>query len=247
MPNLLNAIDSDVAGTFTINNCEYIMNTIELSDSAMGIIQNSLQGSPLQFTLTDYKNYVWNGSIPATAATTFAVPIPAKFSSLKSILIASRDSSTGLGTATYFPCSSCKFSLTQYYFRIGSSVYPSKFPTTVGEYFAELLKATGSMSDMNNQPAIDYDSYIVDTNIASNDTASKVDTRNSGSFYVGLDLENFPTADRSHIFAGYNSNTDDIFYYPSFASQSAVNVRFDAYAMFDSVLVFENNTCYVKF
>jgi hypothetical protein len=68
-----------------------------------------------------------------------------------------------------------------------------------------------------------------------------------------LDLENFPTSDRSHIFAGYNSNTDDIYFYPTYTLRNgaqggnAINVKFLAYAMFDSVLAFENNTAYVKF
>jgi hypothetical protein len=247
-PNLLNVVATDQAGTFVVNNVEYIMNTVELSDSAMSIIQNSLQGTPLQFTATSYRNYVWNGSIPA-GGTSFAVPIPAKFSSLKSILIAQRNATNGVGTATYFPCSSCKFSLSQYYFRIGPTVYPSKYPSSSAEYFAELLKATGSMSDILNTPAIDYDSYNFDLNVACNDSVatSRPDSVHSGSFYVGLDLESFPTADRTHIFSGYNSNNDDIFYYPTFPTQTAVNVRFDAYAMHDVVYVFENNTCYIKY
>jgi hypothetical protein len=51
------------------------MNTIELSDNAMGIIQNSLNGEPLQFCVTDYRNYVWNGVLPNNAATCAVYPI----------------------------------------------------------------------------------------------------------------------------------------------------------------------------
>ena len=71
---------------------------------------------------------------------------------------------------------------------------------------------------------------------------------NSASFYVGLDLENYANSDKSQIFAGWNSATDDIYYIPTFAGQTvATVVRFDAMALFDSLLVFENNTCYVKY
>jgi len=70
----------------------------------------------------------------------------------------------------------------------------------------------------------------------------------SGSFYVGLDLENYANSDKSQIFAGWNSSTDDIYYIPTFAAQIAATVvRFDSFALFDSLLVFENNTCYVKY
>ena len=89
VPNLLNAVASDQDGTFKLTDVEYVMNTIELSDGAMSIIQNSLNGEPLQFCVTDYKNYVWNGALPNDASTSFSVPIAAKFSSLKSIIIAS--------------------------------------------------------------------------------------------------------------------------------------------------------------
>ncbi len=73
-------------------------------------------------------------------------------------------------------------------------------------------------------------------------------TTGSGSFYIGLDLENYVSAPKDSIFAGYNSNTDDIYAIMNFAAQGAAqNARFDAFAMFDCVLVFEHNTCYVRF
>ena len=258
VPNLLNAMTSDKVGTFQLSNVEYIMNTIELSDNAMGIIQNSLNGEPLQFCVTDYRNYVWNGAIPAASATSFSVPINAKFSSLKSILVAQRDTAK-TGSVTYFPCSSNTFSLSQYYFRIGPNVVPSKYPTTTAEFVSELLKAGGSLGDLYYTPAIDNASYTQALPLANTDLYTAAATAgantfrysavSSGSFYVGLDLENYCTADRTSIFAGYNSNTDDIFYTPSFASQAnaIANIRFDSFACYDAVMVFQNDTVYCKF
>jgi len=74
-------------------------------------------------------------------------------------------------------------------------------------------------------------------------------TINSGSFYIGIDLENYTSADRSTVFAGYNSNTDDIYLIANFGGMDAAvpSHRFDSYAMFDSVIVFQNGTAYVKF
>jgi len=258
VPSLFNAMASDKTGKFTLGDVEYVMNTIELSDNAMGIIQNSLNGEPLQFCVTDYRNYVWNGAIPAAAATSFSVPINAKFSSLKSILVAQRDTAK-TGAATYFPCSSNVFSLSQYFFRIGANVVPAKYPTTTAEFFSEVQKAVGSIGDLNYCPAVDLDSYTQSLPLANTDlwtlaATAGTDTyqfsnTSSGSFYVGLDLENYATADRTNIFAGYNSNTDDIFFTPSFASQTnaIANIRFDSFAMYDAVLVFQNDTVYCKF
>lgn len=240
-PTIQNVIASDLVATtstFSISDVEFIMNTIELSDSAMSTINSSLGGSPLQFTITEYRNQIWTG----TGSTSYAVPLPFKFSSIKSIIIAQRDSTTGVGTASKFPISSIKAGLTSYYFRIGPTTMPPKAPSTNEEFFAEAIKAMGSMSDVLYNPAINYDSYIQDTNTTATTVADNV---HSGSFYVGLDLENYATADRTSIFAGYNSNTEDIFFYPTYSA--AVGIRYDAFCMFDTVLVFENGTCYAKF
>ena len=120
---------------------------------------------------------------------------------------------------------------------------PTKPPETLTEMFCEVLKAIGSMSDLNHQPAIEKTSYEMAVSAAN--TASGA--INSGSFYIGLDLENYSTASKDSIFAGYNSNTDDIFAVVNLTPAAAITPRLDAFAMFDSVIVFENNTAYRKF
>ena len=235
------ALNVSQATTISLSNVEYVANFIELSDSAMGMIYSSLQGSPLQFVVPSYRNYQYSYTL-ANAQTQVSFPIPAKFSSLKSILISVRDKLTG--ALTYFPFSSCTKQIIDYSFRVGSTIMPTKNPSTPQEMFSEVLKAVGSMSDLNHQPSIEKSSYTLQDSVANN----AVGTVNSGSFYIGLDLEAYSNADKSSIFAGYNSNTDDIFAIMNFSAQGAnTNVRFDAFAMFDQVVVFENNTAYCKF
>ena len=127
--------------------------------------------------------------------------------------------------------------------------------------FAEACKAIASISDLNHHPSIEFASYTVDISAANNDAMNTLatatmnsSTTNSGSFYVGLDLENYANSDKLQIFAGWNSSTDDIYYIPTFGTSAlngiitaAVTARFDAFALFDSLLVFENNTAYVKY
>jgi len=237
--NALNA--SQTINSIVLTNVEYVANFIELSDNAMGMIYSSLQGAPLQYVVPSYRNYQYSYSL-GVAQTQVSFPVPAKFSSLKSIIVSVRDKLTG--AATFFPFSSCTMQIIDYSFRVGSTIMPTKNPTTLQEMFCEVLKAVGSMSDLNHQPSIEKTSYTLQGSVA-NDAPGSV---NSGSFYLGLDLESYSNADKSAIFAGYNSNTDDIFCIMNFAAQSAATtVRFDAFAMFDQVLVFENNTAYVKF
>ena len=80
-------------------------------------------------------------------------PIPAKFSSLQSLFCCLRDK--GTGDLTYYPFSSVSNCIESYYFRIGSQIMQTKAPNTFSEVFSELLKAIGSMSDVNHQPSIE--------------------------------------------------------------------------------------------
>ena len=249
------AMNTTDAATFSINNCEYIAQMIELSDNAMNIIRESQNGQPLQFVNPDYRNYQFNAALP-NAITQISMPIPAKFSSLKSLFVTIRDTAKN-GTITYFPYSCNKFYLTSYFFRIGAQVIPSKIPDSTAEIFSETCKAIGSMSDLNHQPSIELSSFTQDialvntgdTNIALATNFVQSSSINSGSFYVGLDLENYANSDKGAIFSGWNSNTDDIYFIPTFAANNpaVAAARFDAFANFDTVLVFENGTAYVKY
>ena len=128
---------------------------------------------------------------------------------------------------------------------------PSKPCTLVSEMFAECLKAIGSLSDLNHAPAIDFDTYNIDVTEVSNETVNVIPTKMSSSFYVGIDLENYSGADRSQLFSGTNTSSDDIFYNATYAGNAgnadSVNLTLDAFACYDSVIIFENGTAYVKY
>ena len=254
VPACQNGMCIEKASTFAITNCEYIAQMIELSDNAMNIIRESQNGQPLQFVNPDYRNYQYNFALANGTNTQVTMPIPAKFSSLKSLFVAIRDSGK-VNSITYFPYSCNKFGISSYFFRIGSVVMPSKVPDSIPEMFSEAVKAIGSMGDLNHQPSIELTSYSQDApaansgdvSVAFNTAIYAVSAINSGSFYVGLDLENYANSDKAAIFSGWNSNTDDIYFIPSFTAPSAITARFDSFALFDTVLVFENGTCYVKY
>jgi hypothetical protein len=235
------------AALINITNCEYVANFIELGDPAMQIIYSSLQGEPLQFVVPDFRNYQFSLTLTQNVSTQVAMPIPAKFSSLKALLVTARDKGTGT-YGGFFPFSSVTTGIQDYQFRIGSQIMPPKSPSTLAEMYSETLKAMGSIGDINYQPSIDKKSYATVSSTASTDSAVSVSSVSSGSFYIGLDLENYCAAPKDTIFAGYNSNTDDVFFVGNFYRTDATAViRFDAFANFDSVVVCDNNTCYVRF
>ena len=261
--------------TFAITNCEYIAQFIELGDEAMRGVYGALAGEPMQLVMPEYRNYQYNAQLSSGTSTQINMPIPAKFSSLKSLLITCRDK--GTGQAAYFPSSSVSQGISQYQFRLGSQVVPSKPPDTLQEMFEEVVKAVSSISDLQHEPSIEKFSYQLynsvsvaggannvqplGTNAAfavSTDAVagSTVGNASSGSFYVGLDLENYCAASKDGIFSGYNSNTDDIFWVPTYNQVSATaggintlnpQMRFDAFACFDQVLIFQDGTAFVKF
>lgn len=238
------AYGATLASSFVISNCEYVANFIELSDVAMGMIQQSLQGSPLQFVVPDYRNYQGSISLTNGTASQYNFPIPAKFSSLKSLFVTCRPQ--GTGAVTYFPYSSCVDGITDYYFRVGSQVMPTKAPNNIQEQFMEVIKAIGSISDLNHHPSIEKTSYSLNSNTVL--TLANNSAVNSGSFYIGLDLESYTNANKDSIFAGYNSNTDDIFCVINFGTNAVTSVaRLDAFALFDEVVVFENATAFVRY
>lgn len=251
------------ANIINFTNIEYVAQFIELGDSAMESIYQSLGQEPLQFVVGGYRNYQYNATIPNNVSTQISMPVPAKFSSLKSIIVSQRDQ---YGVATFFPYSSVSMGIQNYQWRCGSIVLPSKPPETIPEMFQELCKVAGSLADLTYQPSIEKFTYqyfnstnplitsnqTLGTNTAFTvqvDSSTSIGNGNSGSFYVGVDFENYPSAEKSKVFSGYNSNNDDIYFNPTYlqALGSTQNMRFDAFANFDMVLVFEANTCYSKF
>ena len=236
-------------GTISVSNVEFVANMIELSDEAMGMIVSSLQGEPLQFVIPSWSNY--QSTLPA-GQTQINCPIPAKYSSVKSLFSCFRDQ---FNTVRYMPCSSVSSSLSSYQYRIGSILAPLKACASNAEFFAEVLKAIGSMSDNYHSPAIDKNSYTLAASVQENATGASTlypytivkGNTISGSFYVGLDLEQFSNADKSSIFAGFNTNTDDIFLQLNYNTATPSALRIDTYALFDQVLVCANGTAFVRF
>jgi hypothetical protein len=243
--------------SFSLRNVEYVMNCIELSDSAIATIRNSTEGAPLQFVFSDYSNI--ETSFSASTGSTLAIPMSFKYASIRSLFIAMRDR-TKTDIERYFPFSNNSFNLSSYSFRIGSQVVPTKQPENYIEMYAELIKAIGSLSDLNHQPSIELTSFsggLYKSDDAGNTVTLPTQTPtsltgsdnvNSGSFYVGLDLENYPNSDKDRIFAGYNSKNDDIFFMPKYNTlAAATNISFGMYCMFDSLLTFQNGQAYVSF
>lgn len=237
--------------SFSFTGVNYCGEFLELPDSAVSAIK-AASSNPMQMVLPSWRAYTNSATVPNASQTQVSFPIPAKFSSLKNIVVASRNNAS-VGANAQFPLSHCAFGLGTsnsigYQFRIGSEVLPSTAPVTVPEMYNEAIKCFGSLADLRNQPSITAAAYALDAPVAVTNinTAS---TTESGSYLVGIDLEVYQGTDTSSIFAGTNTNTSDIFaiinYYQS--SGASITLLQTAFACYDQVLVYENGVCYARY
>jgi hypothetical protein len=236
------ASHAGLVDNFQINNLELVCSFIELSDDVIATLrQRQLNsGSPLQYVIPNYSNVTANATLP-NSTTTVTHQLSARYASLKSIFCTMRSRSEG--ALEFFPLSSTHFNLDNWRFRIGSQLIPSKQINNFQESYAELMKAIGSIADLNHEPSISLRTYATDAIpvACTEPTTGLNSTTKSNCFAIGLDLETYATSDRDRLWAGMNTLTSDVFLNATFgANASAPTVRFDFYSLYDQILVFEN-------
>ena len=227
------------ASAQVFNDVSLTCNFMELSDSAMAIIQNSLQGKPVEWVCGNYANYILNTSLTNSVANV-SMAVPAKFNSLKSLLFTFRPQTSAVGSGTAVGTArhgteSGKFSLLEYDARIGSRVVPSDKPNTLSQFYSEFLRAISSVGNLDHETNITKELY--NTNTGVDDKSSK--------FAIGFDLESYSSVDLSKTYQGLNTSTDDIFANFRFGAQGANttnNIRIDAYAYYDQLIVCQNGS-----
>lgn len=220
-----------------VDNVELVMNMMEISDSGMNIIKSAIGNSPVQWVVQDYRNYQFVSTLRATQ-TQFSISVPAKFNSLNSLFWTFRSSNNSSGVDTFPANESINFNLKEYFVRLGARTVPTKPPNTIPEFFTELLRAVGSPSDVNHECNIRNATYYK----AIPDINANVPV---GAFYLGLDLESYSNTDMTSVYSGYNSSTEDIFFTPTFNTNTSTDVRIDTYALFDCLISLENGVATV--
>jgi hypothetical protein len=211
--------------------------------------------SPLQYVVPNYSNVSVNATIFNGTVTRVTHQLSARYASLKSIFCTMRTKADG--ELTFFPLNSTHFDLKYWNFRIGSQLVPSKQISSLQESYCELLKAIGSVADLNHEPSINFNTYAKEAvPLGCTEVGTTLHaTTKSNCFAIGLDLETYATADRDNLWAGMNTLTSDVFLNADFGGNlggANQNVRFDFYSLFDQVLVFENgsirvvNTIYIN-
>jgi competence transcription factor ComK len=126
---------------------------------------------------------------------------------------------------------------------------PVKPPNTYPEFYSELLRAFGTVSDSNQECGISIEQYTKDVPAAITGAEGST-ASNTGAFYVGIDLESYSNVSNDTIYSGTNTSTDDIFAVFRFAAQGAGttnNIRIDSYALYDQLVLIQNGVCTVNY
>jgi hypothetical protein len=174
-------------------------------------------GTLLQYVIQLYAN-ITTISVLANANTSTSHNAPAKYASLRSLFCIIRSQADG--AITHFSQSSTHFNIVDWRLRIGSQIVPYKSPSSYAEHFSALLKAIGSLSDVNHEPTLNWYTYA--TNAIATANAETSQTMNQGTksdcFALGFDLETSANADKERIFSGMNTLNSDIFWNSNFGS-----------------------------
>ena len=236
--------------SFNMSQVNYCGEFLELNDASVAAIKAG-SSSPMQMVVPSWRSYTNSATIPAATQTEVSFPIPAKFSSLKCLLVATR-SSAATGVDSQFPMSHCAFGNGTAnvnrgpLFRIGAEVLPSTAPITHAEMYSEALKCFGSIADLQNQPSITLSAYTLDAPVAVTNinTAS---TTESGDFVIGIDTEIFQGTAGQSIFNGTNTQNADIYSIINYYSTGGITALQTGFACYDQVLVMDSGVCYARY
>ena len=242
--------------SFALSNVEIIGSFIELSDQALGVIQQSQMGQPLTLAVNRYSNLVYNATLN-NATTNVSCPVPFKYSSVQAIINSIRQHSAG--AITFDAYGSFNYNINEYWFAFGSESLPTKHPgssaTGGGDHqtmFNYYCSALGSPYDLDYSPCINlytYDTMTVP--VASTETANTYAgnlTSISGAFGIGQELVSFPSANQDQMFSGRNTSTEDIYHNMIFnANATTPAVRFDYYCLHHAVIICENGAAQIRF
>lgn len=214
--------------------CELHLTYIELSDEAESIVNSVIPPSgPMFLHSTAYRHYVSN--LPQLTTGTFSTLIPCRVASLKSLILLPRPTSTDTSATSYSLSSRANPSIANFWFRVGSSLIPSR-PITLwnqsntsnfSEGYAELQKNFHALQNFDYAGSIPFANYnVLDSDGTAGDlisgggatvgtigiqTVATAANSYKNGFALALDLEVF--SNKSNVMlSGINTVNANIFW-----------------------------------
>jgi len=252
-----------VAPTWQIVNAEFCVCYVELQDDSLDM--RAGPGEAQYIATTTYRQSPV--SIPQATNGEFTAMIPFRCSSLNAIYGRFRNCQACVQganlTAGYRKSSSINPNFSQYYFRVGSSMYPNK-PVylqgggtgTGSEGYAELLKSFHALSSSIGNSALTFNNYNVAQAAASGWAASyAIGTSKAlsilpdsfaNAFAIGLELQTFSNRSDT-ILSGVSTLNSQVFFTATCRAAVGVDIVADFFAQMDMILVLVDGILTAKF
>ncbi len=190
------------AVTFNVTNPTLNVTLLTISDVASQQI-SSMTGNEFRFNSTVWKAF---RSIHPAQQAVNSILVPAKFSSLRGLLVAQRPASAVENRAAYTVADTVRNFLSSYQVRIGSAMVPQRPVEVTGNAVAgylELRKVFGGLTTESAPTLVTLNDWIQDAAVVPGPTATP------GSFSIGLELQ--PFSNVKGLISGTQSTSVNIF------------------------------------
>ena len=241
---------------WSIINVELEAQIIQLGDDAMRMYrQVSPKGSPIYIATQSYRHYV--ASLPANYAGTFSTIIPARFASLKSLLVLPRRSTEIISPTSYSLSSRINFNASNFNWNVGGAIIPQKpiqaiNQNTTGSYsevFCELVKAFHSLNNFEYSTSLPYAYFNVAD--AADVLGGGVTVGQTGAlsyqngFMMGTELELYAKRNDT-ILSGLNTLNTQLSFQAEIITPTTETYTLDVYALYDMILIIEDGIMRVQ-
>jgi len=234
---------------------------VELSDEGENMVRSvSSPENPIYLHGNTWRHFV--SSLPANTSGQVSYLVPARFASLKQLVVCPRRAADTTSITSYSVSSRINPNFSFYNWRIGSALIPSKpiylenVNTTGGyaEVFAELQRSLHSLDNAANASALNFTYFNVCDNVATNlANTGVVAAQASGStawqnaFCIGQETELFAQRNDT-LMSGMNTLSSQIFFEATINNAIGANSYIlDYYAQYDHILCIEDGIMSVRF
>jgi hypothetical protein len=257
--NILAVVNANAAGTgvYSISSFELELCIVELSDEGENMVRSMTNPDmPIYFSGNSFRHYT---STCTGAAGGFSTIVPARFASLKSLILCPRRNSDFV-LNSYSMSSRVNPNIASYWWRVGSAIVPSKNVTLINgllcgsfaEGYMETQRSWHSVNSAANAgclPSTYYnvsDTAVTNTQITASVGVGANSSRNG--FVIAQELESF--AQRSDvILSGLNTLSSQVFFESNTnsACTNCTSWTLDFFANFDQIMVLERGLLSVRF
>jgi hypothetical protein len=250
------AVAAPLAG-YTITSFELELCIVELSDEGENMVREMTPPeNPIYIHGNSWRHYT---SAYTAAAGGYSTLIPARFASLKTLVLCPRRGTDNVANSCTIS-SRVNPNIASYWWRIGASIVPNKMVylennnTTAGfaEGFMEIQRSWHSLNSASNSsciPSVYYNNRdsAIDTTPCVQAKAVGAQTYQNG-FCIAQELESF--AQRNDLLlSGLNTLSSQVFFEMNVntAATNCTAFVFDFYANYDHILIIENGIISARF